>query len=174
MLPYIAAVHCYALTKNEGICVATPRVKTLRHPSSNEEAPRYQIDLRGLASYRNLTEPMKTDIRRMIDASKNQLFKHHPRDYGLQVLKQMLPVLIGDPGATAWFGGLSMEKGSSKISESSKGSSLDIGVGSSSHQGKNFQYDTDNVSDLNPQLAKPTKRRQRNRGRNTKVRTVFL
>lgn len=120
--PYIAAVHCYALTKDEGLRVTTPSAHNLRNPESDAEAPRYQIDFRGLAAYRNLTEPTKIDIRRMIDGSKNALFKNHPRNYGLPILRRMLPVLQGDPDATAWFGGLEsagplLQEGSGNISK---------------------------------------------------------
>jgi hypothetical protein len=41
----------------------------------------------------------------MIIGSKNYLFKKHPRQYALDSLHQMLPVLSGEPASTAWFGG---------------------------------------------------------------------
>ena len=49
----------------------------------------------------------------MIDGSKNALFIHHPRKYGLPLLWQMLQVQTGDPDAKAWFGGIEKEDGSS-------------------------------------------------------------
>jgi hypothetical protein len=65
------------------------RYKTQRHLTqiihkviSLQEAPLYQIKFRGLTAYRNVAEPTKAAIRRMIDGSKNSLFKHHPQTYG--------------------------------------------------------------------------------------------
>jgi hypothetical protein len=104
-LPYIAAVHCYALTTNQGIAVTEPNPHDLRNQMQDEEAPRYQIDFRGLSAYRNITDPVRTSIRAMINHSKNALFTNHPRPYGIRSLKRMLPVLTGDPAATEWFGG---------------------------------------------------------------------
>jgi hypothetical protein len=60
-LPYIAAVHCYALTKDEGITAVTATSHNLRKREFDKEAPRYQIDFRGLAAYRNITEYSKDD-----------------------------------------------------------------------------------------------------------------
>jgi hypothetical protein len=71
----------------------------------NKEAPRYQIDFRGLAAYRNLTETTKDAIRSMINGSKNYLFNNHTRDYSLHLVHQMMPVLSGEPASTAWFHG---------------------------------------------------------------------
>lgn len=105
-LPYIATVHCYALTGDKSICMTEPSRYALRNQGNDQEAPRYQIDFQGLDAYRNLTESLKTDIRRMIDSSKNSLFNHHPRAYGLPLVRQMLPLLTGHPAATSWFGGL--------------------------------------------------------------------
>ena len=68
----------------------------------------------GLSAYRNVTGPTRIAIRRVIDGSKNALFIHHPRKYGLPLLQQMLPVQAGDPDATAWFGGIKEEDWSSK------------------------------------------------------------
>jgi hypothetical protein len=107
-LPYIAAVHCYALTTDEGIFVTTPRTHappTRAHTGVDQEAPRYQIDFRGLAAYRKVTEGMAADIRRLIDRSKNELFIHHPRDYGQRLLRQMLPVHDGHADSKVWFSG---------------------------------------------------------------------
>jgi hypothetical protein len=104
--PYIAAAHCYALTKDEGISVTVPHSHDLRGAEMNTQAPRYQIDLRGLSAYRRLTTSMKADVRRMIDGSKNYIFDHHPRTYGVPAVRQMLPVLDQDRYSTAWFGGL--------------------------------------------------------------------
>ena len=103
--PYIATVHCYALTTDEGIKVTDPHSHDVCHQTRDINAPRYQIDFRGLAPYRDLTETIKNDIRSMIDGSKNMLFNHHPRQYGLGLLRQMQPMLAGDSDATAWFGG---------------------------------------------------------------------
>jgi hypothetical protein len=104
--PYIASVHCYALTDREGITVHTPNTHYLRSKIKDKAAPRYQINFRGLAAYRNVTESMKIDIRRMIDGTKNAVFTHHPRPDNLDLLHQMLPLLGGDGATTAWFGGL--------------------------------------------------------------------
>jgi len=104
-LPYIAAVHCYALTEDEGINTSH-NTYALQSPTKDEAAPRYQIDFRGLAAYRNITESMKSDIRRMIDGTKTTLFTHHPRQGSLDLVRQMLPLLNGDSSTTAWFGGL--------------------------------------------------------------------
>jgi hypothetical protein len=140
MLPYIAAVHCYALTKDEKISVTTPISKDLRRPAEDQAAPCYQIDFRGLAPYRNLTEPIKTHIRSMIDGSKNYLFNHHPRQFGLPVLRQMLPVLIGHSDATAWFGGL----GNGDMPSCSKGKKKappqGMDVGSLSREGQDLSH----------------------------------
>jgi hypothetical protein len=105
-LPYIAAVHCYALTEDEGINTSHPNTYGLQSPQKDEAAPRYQIHFRGLAAYRNITESMKSNIRRMIDGTKNALFMHHPRQGSLDLVRQMLPLLDGDSSTTAWFGGL--------------------------------------------------------------------
>ena len=107
--PYIAAVHCYALSEREGITVTVhppPNHHDLRTHIKDQAAPRYQIDFRGLAAYRNVTDSMKTDIRRMIDGTKNAVFTHHPRPDNLSLLRQMLPFFGGDSFTTAWFGGL--------------------------------------------------------------------
>jgi hypothetical protein len=105
-LPYIDAVHCYALTKDEGIAVQPSPSHIPRGKAVDEQAPRYRIDFRGLAAYRQVTIPLKAHIQRMIDGSKNALFRHHPRQYGLPSLRKMLPVLDDNPDATAWFGSL--------------------------------------------------------------------
>ena len=105
-LPYIAAVHCYALTEEQGISVPKASSHDLQYPDSDKEAPRYQIDFRGLTAYRNMTEDIKMSIRAMIDCSKNAVFVHHSRDYGIPSLRKMLPVMTEDPAATEWFGGL--------------------------------------------------------------------
>ena len=49
---------------------------------------------------------MKTDIRRMIDGTKNAVFTGHPRPDNVSLLQQMLPVFGGEESTTAWFGGL--------------------------------------------------------------------
>jgi len=104
-LPYIAAVHCYALTTNQGITVTEPNSHDLRNQMQDKEAPRYQIDIRGLSVYRNITDPVRMSIRAMINHSKNAVFTDHTRPYGICSLQRMLPVLTGDPAATEWFGG---------------------------------------------------------------------
>ena len=107
-LPYIAAVHCYALTKNQGITVGPggPDQRNLRGKKKDQEAPRYQIDFRGLDAYGIITEDVRAAIRRMIDRSKNAVFINHPRKYAISSLRRMLPVLTGDKESTEWFGGL--------------------------------------------------------------------
>jgi hypothetical protein len=104
-LPYIAAVHCYALTENQGITVTTPSSHDLRNQINDEEAPRYQIDFRGLSAYGNITDAVRITIRMMINQSKNAVFNDHTRDYGVPSLRRMLPVLTKDPASTEWFGG---------------------------------------------------------------------
>jgi hypothetical protein len=105
-LPYIAAVHCYALTSNEGIFATQAHSHNVRGENvQDREAPRYQIDFRGLAAYRNLTEATKDAIRSMINGSKNYLFNNHSREYALHLVHQMMPVLSSEPAATAWFDG---------------------------------------------------------------------
>lgn len=102
-LPYIAAVHCYSLTEKQGISV-TQSTRDLRVQSeSNREAPCYQIDFRGLSAYGNITDTVRTTIRTMIDCSKNALFVNHTRAYGVDSVRQMLPVLTVDPASTKWF-----------------------------------------------------------------------
>jgi hypothetical protein len=105
-LPYIAAVHCYALTENEGIVVMKPSSYTLQNKKIDEEAPRYQINFRGLSAYRNITDAVRLLIQVMIDHSKNAVFKNHSRDYGVPSLRRMLPVFTEDPASTEWFGGV--------------------------------------------------------------------
>jgi hypothetical protein len=110
-LPYIAAVHCYALTKDEGLTVTTTNRRSPRGIIINdEEAPRYQIDFRGLDAYRDLDVPTKAIIRSMINNSKNALFNQHPRPYGVPYLRRMLPVLTADQDSVAWFGGFENKK----------------------------------------------------------------
>ncbi|KAF8512928.1 hypothetical protein BU17DRAFT_95797 [Hysterangium stoloniferum] len=104
-LPYIAAVHCYALTENQGITVTRPTQYNFRLPMYDMEAPRYQIDFRGLSAYRNITNEVSAAIQAMINRSKDALFINHSRDYGVPALRQMLPVLTGHQAATKWFGG---------------------------------------------------------------------
>jgi hypothetical protein len=110
MAPYIASVHCYALTEREGLTVHPPNSYDLRSHKKDKAAPRYKIDFRGLAAYRNVTESMKIDIRRMIDGTKNAVFDHHPRSDNLSLLQQMLPFYGGNSSTTAWFGGLDQHK----------------------------------------------------------------
>ena len=108
-LPYIAAVHCYALTaegEDPGIRVAKPSSHDLRNQDNDMEAPRYQIDFRGLKAYGNITDEVKIAIQGMINQSKNAVFIHHPRPYGVPSLRRMLPVLTEDTDSTEWFGGI--------------------------------------------------------------------
>jgi len=93
------------LTDDQGLTTGFPK-RDLRQSDEDKEAPRYQIDIRGLASYRMLTESNRTAIRAMIDGTKNYIFNNHTRKDGLASLRQMLPVLTGHRDATAWFGGL--------------------------------------------------------------------
>jgi len=109
-LPYIAAVHCYALTDNQGISVAMRNSHDLRNKISDEEAPRYEINFRGLSAYGNITDAVRTAIRRMINRSKNAMFENHSRKYGVPFLRQMLPVLTKDETSTGWFGGFEQAK----------------------------------------------------------------
>jgi len=61
-LPYIAAVHCYALTANQGITVTEPNSYDLQNQMEDEEGPRYQINFHGLSTYGNITNPVRTSI----------------------------------------------------------------------------------------------------------------
>jgi hypothetical protein len=120
-LPYIAAVHCYALTTNEGITVTDPNPYDLRNANDNDkEAPRYRIDFRGLASYRNLDDPIKTVIRRMINSSQNALFTQHPRQFAIPLLRRQQPVLAEDPDSMAWYSGIREERVSIDTGRSEK------------------------------------------------------
>lgn len=105
-LPYIAAVHCYGMTKDQGLTVTTPSAYDFRGSKVDKEAPRYQIDFSGLTAYRKVTTEMAKDIRRLIDRSKNELFVNHPRPYGQHILRQMLPVHDGNPDSQVWYSGL--------------------------------------------------------------------
>jgi hypothetical protein len=107
-LPYIAAVHCYALTKNEGVTVTTANRRSPRNIklTNDEEAPRYQINFHGLAAYRGFDVPTKAIVRSMINNAQNALFNQHPRPSSVPFLRRMLPVLTADPDSVAWFGGL--------------------------------------------------------------------
>jgi hypothetical protein len=100
--PYIAAVHCYALTTTEGIRMRMDSGYDLQHPENDEEVPHYQIDFWGMAAYRAATELVKANVQRMINSSKNALFINHPRDYGILLLREALPVLSGDLDTTKW------------------------------------------------------------------------
>ena len=107
-LPYIAATHRYALTTDEGMTLTTRSSPDLPvHPKNDEEAPRYQIYFRGLATYRNITDHVRVVVRRMINGPPNALFEKHARKYAVPSLRQMLPVFAGDSDSTAWFDGLS-------------------------------------------------------------------
>ena len=104
-LPYIAAVHCYALTDHQGISVSklSPQTEKLRSQKKDLQAPRYQIDFRGLSAYANIADADKTIIRRMIGRSKNAIFDNHPRKYGVTSVRRMLPLLTQNPASTEWF-----------------------------------------------------------------------
>jgi hypothetical protein len=135
-LPYIAAVHCYGVTKNEGVVAHGPIPKKLRSPANDIAAPRYQINFCGLAAYRGLNDTMKSDIHRMIDGSKNALFNKHPRQEYLHMVRQMLPLLNGHVSATAWFGGLdSGPMGQALSSGSDDGGGGGVGVGGNAKAG---------------------------------------
>ena len=118
-LPYIAAVHWYAMELNESMTVTTPSTRGLTHSKNNKEAPRYEIDFCGLDAYR-ITDEVKVVIRRML-GSKNALFNQHCRQYTVPSLRQMLPVLTTDPDATAWFGGIKNEEAPTKSPSKGKG-----------------------------------------------------
>jgi hypothetical protein len=105
-LPYIAAVHCYALADNQGIFVTkSSSGYGLRYKKKDMEAPRYQIDFRGLDAYRNITDGVRKAIPAMINRSKNAVFSNHSRKYGIAGVRRMLPVLTDDLASTEWFGG---------------------------------------------------------------------
>jgi hypothetical protein len=106
-LPDIAAVHCYALTKDEGITVSQPSSQTdkLRAPNNDSEAPRYQIDFRGLSAYNIITDADKSIIRGMINRSKKGVFATHSRTYGIAAVQRMLPVLASDGASAEWYEG---------------------------------------------------------------------
>jgi hypothetical protein len=72
-LPYIAVVHCYALTENQGINIKQPSSQETDEIDEDLEAPRYQFGFRGLGAYRNITDSDKAIIRRMIGRSKRTL-----------------------------------------------------------------------------------------------------
>ena len=138
-LPYIAAVHCYALTEDERINTSHPNTYALQSPKKDEAAPRYQIDFRGLAAYRNITESMKSDVRRMIDGTKTRLFTHHPRPGNLDLVRQMLPLLNGDSSTTAWFRGLDKPLSGAAGGVPSQGSGAGEGSGGPSVRNKKLK-----------------------------------
>ena len=72
-LPYIAVVHCYALTENQGINIKQPSSQETDEIDEDLEAPRYQFGFRGLSAYRNITDSDKATIQRMIGHSKRTL-----------------------------------------------------------------------------------------------------
>jgi len=106
-LPYIAAVHCYALTKDEGIMVSKPSSQTekLQARKNDLEAPRYQIDFRGLSAYTVITDADKSIIWRMLNRSKKGVFAAHSRKYGIAAVRRMLPVLSSDGASAEWYEG---------------------------------------------------------------------
>ena len=93
------------LTQNQGTTVTKPIQCSFRGKDDDEEAPRYQIDIRGLDAYRNLTDRVKNVIRVMINRSKNAIFLNHSRPHTIPLVRQMLPVLTDDLASTKWFGG---------------------------------------------------------------------
>jgi hypothetical protein len=105
-LPYIATVHCYALTKDEGVVAFKINRTEVRWKSVDNATPRYQIDFRGLSAYRGLSGTMPSTIRTMIDNTKNAIFKNHPRQKTIDGVRMMLPLLNEHPFATAWINGL--------------------------------------------------------------------
>jgi hypothetical protein len=106
-LPYINAVHCYALTKKAGIQVGKPPYNPPCHPpQSNLETPHYRIEISGLAPYRLIDQHHAEKIRAMIDGTKNVLFVHHPSQDAVPLLQQQQPLLNGAVSTMAWFGGL--------------------------------------------------------------------
>jgi hypothetical protein len=98
-------VHCYALTDRQGISVfkPSPQTEKLRSKSEDLEAPRYQIDFRGLSAYASIADADKAIIRGMINRSKNAIFDNHSRAYGVASVRRMLPLLTQDPASTQWF-----------------------------------------------------------------------
>ena len=107
-LPYIAAVHCYALTDHQGISVVKPSLQSQKLRSAKKvdlEAPRYQIDFRGLSAYANIADADKTIIQGMINRSKNAIFANHSRVYGVTSVRRMLPLLTQHPASTEWLKG---------------------------------------------------------------------
>ena len=81
-LPYIAVVHCYALTENQGIVIKQPNVHETdedletdegMETDEESEAPCYQFGFRGLNAYRNITDSDRATIGTMIGPSKRTL-----------------------------------------------------------------------------------------------------
>jgi hypothetical protein len=68
----------------------------------------------------------------MIDRSKNAVFDNHTRAYGVDSVRQMLPVLTADPASTKWFGGLGQGTAKQKDSTASPSSKKNSTVGPSS------------------------------------------
>jgi len=106
-LPYIAAVHYYALTDHQGMSVSkpSPQTKKLRSQKNDLEAPRYQIDFHGLSAYANISDADKAIIQRMISRSKNAIFANRSRAYGVASVRRMLPLLTQHPASMEWFEG---------------------------------------------------------------------
>lgn len=102
MLPYISAVHCYALEHPQGIAVRTVHGYNLRHPEQDQEAPRYQIDFIGLKAYRDINERIAGCIRSMIHRSKNLIYIMHERKDTLHLLRQQLPFANEHPDSNTW------------------------------------------------------------------------
>jgi hypothetical protein len=107
-LPYISAVHCYALKHDIGLSARTPTDKTYHHQEENQQAPRYQIDFLGLAAYQHLESGVKDKILAVINGSQQYLFSAHPRQDEVPALHQLQPYLDEDPATTKWFGKLKL------------------------------------------------------------------
>jgi hypothetical protein len=111
-LPYIAAVHCYALIKDEGITVGdtvgdTNRSTRQQWKQRDEAPPRYQINFRGLAAYRDIADSgiagVSGRIRVAIDNIQNSMFTRHARQSTLEGVRLMLPMLNEENDANAWY-----------------------------------------------------------------------
>jgi hypothetical protein len=129
MLPYIAAVHSYALTDCQGLYVTGYNNREQRWCKADEAAPRYQLDFRGLGAYRGLSGERMDTIRKMIDNTKNAVFTQHPRPPTVGGVRMMLPLLNDDPYAVAWIKGLPKlgGYGSASLDDASSGLPSDAG-----------------------------------------------
>lgn len=64
LFPYVAAIRCYAPIQDEGITTTKQKPYNIQRPAKDEEAPRYQIDFRGIVAYRDLTVSIRNRIQR--------------------------------------------------------------------------------------------------------------